>query len=64
MSSSFADAASRLAGFAIRAFGWAPDQFWQATPAELVTAFAVDETAPTPSLSRIELAALIERENP
>lgn len=33
--SEFADAASRLAGFAGAALGWSPDVFWQATPAEL-----------------------------
>lgn len=32
---SFADAAARLAGLAGIAFGWTPDTFWQATPAEL-----------------------------
>ncbi|MET3726179.1 phage tail assembly chaperone [Sphingomonas trueperi] len=32
---SFAEAAGRLAGLAGLAFGWSPDQFWRATPAEL-----------------------------
>ena len=32
---SFADAARRLGGQAGVAFGWAPDTFWSATPAEL-----------------------------
>jgi uncharacterized phage protein (TIGR02216 family) len=32
---SFAEAAARLAGMAGVAFGWAPDVFWRATPAEL-----------------------------
>lgn len=63
MSASFAQAAGRLAGFAIRAFGWSPDQFWQATPAELATALAVDDAAGPATLSRAELHALIEREN-
>ncbi|OAN64841.1 phage tail assembly chaperone [Sphingomonas sp. TDK1] len=31
----FADAARRLAGLAGLAFGWGPDRFWRATPAEL-----------------------------
>lgn len=31
----FADAAVRLAGMAGVAFGWSPDAFWAATPAEL-----------------------------
>ena len=35
MSGGFADAAARLAGQAGVAFGWTPDAFWTATPAEL-----------------------------
>jgi uncharacterized phage protein (TIGR02216 family) len=31
----FADAAARLAGLAGVLFGWSPDDFWRATPAEL-----------------------------
>lgn len=31
----FADAAGQLAGLAGVAFGWSPDTFWRATPAEL-----------------------------
>ncbi|WP_174539147.1 phage tail assembly chaperone [Sphingomonas pituitosa] len=50
----FADAAGRLAGLAGLAFGWSPERFWRATPAELaalVTA-AAPETGepPTPQL--------------
>ena len=33
--SEFAQAAARLAGQAGVAFGWTPDLFWNATPAEL-----------------------------
>jgi hypothetical protein len=32
---SFADSAVRLAGLAGLLFGWRPDDFWRATPAEL-----------------------------
>ncbi len=32
---SFAEEAGRLAGLAGVAFGWSPDAFWRATPAEL-----------------------------
>jgi hypothetical protein len=32
----FSVAASRLAGLAGALLGWRPDEFWQATPAELV----------------------------
>ena len=31
----FADAAARLAGQAGAYWGWSPDAFWRATPAEL-----------------------------
>jgi len=46
----FAEAAIRLAGAAGLAFGWPPETFWNATPAELgalVHALA-GETAPPP----------------
>ncbi|MEG3181980.1 phage tail assembly chaperone [Sphingomonas sp. LT1P40] len=47
--SCFAEAATRLAGQAGVVFGWMPDVFWAATPAELlalVTVLAGDEVAP------------------
>ena len=31
----FSEAAARLAGFAGAMLGWRPDEFWNATPAEL-----------------------------
>jgi hypothetical protein len=31
----FSQGASRLAGLAAAVLGWRPDDFWQATPAEL-----------------------------
>jgi hypothetical protein len=45
----FAEAAARLSGAAGVAFGWTPDTFWNATPAELgalVRAFAGEDAAP------------------
>ena len=36
----FAEAAGRLAGFAGAYLGWAPEQFWRATPAELAAVVA------------------------
>ncbi|ATY33343.1 phage tail assembly chaperone [Sphingomonas psychrotolerans] len=45
----FAEAATRLAGAAGLAFGWMPETFWNATPAELaalVRALAGEEVAP------------------
>lgn len=57
----FADAALRLAGLAGVTFGWSPEAFWRATPAELgalVRALAGEEVAP---LGAAELARLEER---
>jgi hypothetical protein len=45
----FAGAATRLAGAAGLVFGWVPETFWNATPAELealVRAFAGEDVAP------------------
>jgi uncharacterized phage protein (TIGR02216 family) len=57
----FAAAASRLAGLAGLAFGWAPDAFWAATPAELMALVraARGEDAAPPGAS--EIARLQER---
>ena len=55
--SRFADASARLAGQAGLLFGWTPDIFWNATPAELaalVLALRGEEEAPPD-------AALIDR---
>lgn len=62
MNGGFTAAALRLAGVATRAFGWVPDHFWQATPAELAATLATDDAAATAPLSRTELDALMERE--
>ncbi|MEI9850628.1 MAG: phage tail assembly chaperone [Sphingomonas sp.] len=46
---SFAEAAARLSGVAGAMFGWAPEIFWNATPAELaclVRALAPEGEAP------------------
>jgi uncharacterized phage protein (TIGR02216 family) len=53
----FGDTATRLAGHAGILFGWTPDTFWAATPADLaalVAAAAGDTPAP------VDLAALME----
>ena len=42
----FSDSAERLAGLTGAVLGWRPEEFWQATPAELacvLRAFAGDE---------------------
>ena len=38
----FAAAAQALAGVMTRAFGWRPDDFWSATPADLRNALGLD----------------------
>ena len=56
----FAGVAARLAGVAGLAFGWAPDVFWAATPAELgALAGALRGDAPV-ALSAGDLARLKE----
>jgi len=40
VSARFADHAARLAGLAGLAFGWRPEEFWRATPAELAALVA------------------------
>ena len=56
----FACAATRLAGVAGLAFGWAPETFWSATPAELAAlAGALRGEEPGP-LDPGELARLKE----
>jgi hypothetical protein len=56
----FAAAAVRLAGLAGALLGWRPDEFWNATPAELATvlkAIAMEEDA---AVSGADLGRLME----
>ena len=57
----FSDSARRLSGLVLRALGWRPDDFWNATPAELMAIFLPEADAAAP-LSRAELNFLMERE--
>jgi uncharacterized phage protein (TIGR02216 family) len=58
----FAAAAARLAGQAGVLFGWSPQTFWAATPAELTAlAAAVRGEAETAPMIAADVAALIER---
>ena len=48
---SFGEAAARLSGAAAMLLGWRPDDFWNATPAELAAvlgAVAPEADAPNP----------------
>lgn len=57
----FAQAAGRMAGQAGVAFGWSPDAFWAATPAELgALVQAVRGDAPDPC-TQATIATLKER---
>ena len=38
MTTTFAEAAAQWCGLSARLLGWRPDDFWNATPAELVMA--------------------------
>ena len=57
MSGLFSEGAVRLAGMAGALLGWRPDEFWNATPAELAAIVAVlvgDELpAGAPDLARL-----------
>lgn len=63
MNAPFAAGALRLSGLAMRLLGWRPDEFWNATPAELAAIFAPDGEAQGAPLSRAELETLLEREH-
>ena len=56
----FGEAAARLASAASALLGWRPDEFWNATPAELALALnAGNEAAEVPDPETIE--ALLRR---
>lgn len=62
MTRAFGPGALRLAGLAARALGWRPDEFWQATPAELA-AILLPPTESGEPLSRHDLNRLMERDH-
>ncbi|HTM96683.1 MAG TPA: phage tail assembly chaperone [Croceibacterium sp.] len=57
----FAAGALRLAGLTARALGWRPDDFWNATPAELAAILAPEANEDVTPLGREELARLMEK---
>ena len=62
MNDAFGPAAQRLASMAARLLGWRPDDFWCATPMELVTALVPPgETGET--LDRATLNRMMENDN-
>ncbi len=56
----FGQAAARLAGLAGLMFGWTPDTFWAATPAELLTVVRAARGDDGEALGGGELARLQE----
>ena len=56
----FVSCASRLAGIMGLAFGWQPDVFWCATPAEVGALVAALQDDGVAGLSGSELARLME----
>lgn len=60
MSGRLGESAVRLAGIAARLLGWRPEEFWNATPAELATALVEGGDAIEP-VSGGEVQALMAR---
>jgi hypothetical protein len=58
----FGAGARRLSYVAARVLGWRPDEFWNATPAELAAALAPDTQPATRPLSRAEMQRMMEQE--
>lgn len=63
MSDLLAQAVPVLAHAASRTLGWRPDEFWTATPAELVMALVEPGTTATAPLTRDDILELIERDS-
>lgn len=57
----FAAAAAQLAGQTGVLFGWTPDTFWTATPAELAAIYRALGTAAPARLDRAAVETLMER---
>ena len=62
MSERLSDGALRLCGEVCRALGWLPQEFWQATPAELFCIFTNHDGSPAQGITRGDLAALLEQD--
>jgi uncharacterized phage protein (TIGR02216 family) len=57
----FSDSASRLAGIAGALLGWRPDEFWNATPAELAAVLGAMSGGDAPAGDAADLARLKEK---
>jgi hypothetical protein len=58
----FSHGAARLGGLIPRLLGWRPEDFWDATPAELAAILESGEPAGADPLSRSEFEHLLEAE--
>jgi hypothetical protein len=56
----FSDWAGRLAGITGALLGWRPDEFWDATPAELAAVLCAMSGGPAPTADAADLARLKE----
>lgn len=56
----FSESAARLAGLAAALLGWRPDEFWEATPAELAAVAAALADGEGACASPDDLARLME----
>lgn len=63
MNGHFGQSAVRLYALAARTLGWRPKDFWNATPAELVSALCEPGTGESHPLDRVELNTLMEQDN-
>jgi len=59
----FAAGALRLSGVTMRLLGWRPDDFWNATPAELAAILIPDGDTHVAPLGRAELDRMMEQEH-
>lgn len=57
----FGDAAQRAAYVAAAILSWRPNEFWAATPAELVTALGIDRQAVSPPATAQLLRQMMEQ---
>jgi hypothetical protein len=62
MSGTFAACALQMAGLVPRLLGWRPDEFWNATPAELAAILIPPAGTDGDPLSRRNLALMMERD--
>lgn len=62
MTGSFAASALSWSSISARVLGWCPDQFWRATPAELLTSLCDPGRAREAGPSRAFIIELMERD--